>query len=210
MNKQVVHIIDDDPAILNSTAGFLAARGFGVRTYASAHGFLDSIGPDTNGCVVTDVRMQGISGIELVGKLKELRFGFPVIVITAFADIPLAIEAMKQGAADLLEKPFNNGALVKAIREALARWADVSGIGSEVEAARARIATLTSREKEVLARLLKGVPNKLIAHELGVSTRTIETHRATVMSKMNAASFAELVRTSVAVGHLLDEIRSEA
>src|SRR5450631_4365888 len=108
--KQVVHVIDDDLSILASVAGFLMTSGFGVQTYVSAQEFLESIGPHTTGCVVTDVRMQGISGIELVGKLKERHIALPIIIITAYADIALAIEAMKRGAVDLLEKPFNNGA----------------------------------------------------------------------------------------------------
>jgi two-component system, LuxR family, response regulator FixJ len=196
--KQIVHVIDDDPAILSSIAGFLMTKGFGVQTYASAQDFLEAIGPHVTGCVVTDIRMPGISGIELAGKMKERGIALPIIVITAYADISLTIEAMKQGAVDLLEKPFSNRALVKAIREALTRWNDGTGAGP-TEIVRARISGLTSREKEVLARLLKGLPNKAIAEELGESTRAIETHRATVMSKMNATSIAELVRMSRAV-----------
>jgi two-component system, LuxR family, response regulator FixJ len=198
-DKQVVHVIDDDVAILTSVAGFLTTKGFGVRTYSLAQEFLDTVGPHTTGCVVTDVRMRGISGIELVAKMKERRFDLPIIVITAYADITLAIEAMKRGAVDLLEKPFSNGTLVKAIREALANRNSETSTGPQNDLVRTKLATLTAREKEVLARLLKGIPNKLIAHELGVSTRTIETHRATVMSKMNATSIAELVRMSLSV-----------
>ncbi len=195
--KQIVHVIDDDPAILDSITAFLMTNGFGVKTYASGYGFLEAVGPHTTGCVVTDVRMPGISGIELVTKMKERHLALPIIVITAYADITLAIEAMKRGAVDLLEKPFNNGALVKAIREALSNWNNAAASGPRDELVSARLATLTVREKEVLARLLKGMPNKLIAYELGVSTRTIETHRATVMSKMNATSLAELIKMTL-------------
>jgi two-component system response regulator FixJ len=201
-DKNCVHVIDDDPAILTSISGFLRTRGFGVQTYASAQDFLETIGLHTTGCVVTDVCMRGISGIELVGKLKERRLALPVIIITAYADISLAIEVMKRGAVDLLEKPFNNAALVKAIREALANRNDGTAIGPQIEMVRARFSTLTGREREVLARLLKGIPNKLIAHELGVSTRTIETHRATVMSKMKATSIADLVRMSLTISQV--------
>jgi two-component system, LuxR family, response regulator FixJ len=197
--EHFVHVIDDDPAILASVAGFLKTKGFGVRTYGSAQQFLETIGCRTNGCVVTDVRMRGISGIELVGKMKERHLALPVIIITAYADISLAIEVMKRGAVDLLEKPFNNAALVVAIREALANRNGQTAIGQQSESVRGRFSTLTGREREVLAHLLKGIPNKLIAHELGVSTRTIETHRATVMSKMNATSIAELVRMSLTI-----------
>lgn len=196
-NKHLIHVIDDDAAILTSIAGFLTTRGFAVQTYPSAQDFLGTIESRATGCVVTDVRMRGISGIELVGKMKERRLSLPIIVMTGHADISLAIEVMKRGAVDLLEKPFNNADLVKAIREALANRNDQTAGDPQAETFRARFSTLTEREREVLARLLKGTPNKLIAHELGVSTRTIETHRATVMSKMNAGSIAELVRISL-------------
>lgn len=195
--RQIIHVIDDDPAILASTSGYLKAKGFTVKTHESAQDFLDTIGPHVNGCVVTDVRLRGISGIDLLAKMKERHVALPVIVITAYADVSLAIEAMKRGAANLLEKPFNNAALVEAIREAMAHFDAAAGMRPDSEEVRAKFSILTVREKEVLARLLNGVPNKIIAHELGVSTRTVETHRATVMSKMSAGSIAELVKMSL-------------
>jgi two-component system, LuxR family, response regulator FixJ len=197
--RRTVHVIDDDEAILASTSGFLKAKGFMVKTYDSAQHFLETLGPQVSGCVVTDVRMRGVSGIELLAEIRERHLALPVIVITAYADISLAVEAMKRGAVDVLEKPFSNLALVEAIREAMARSEAGAGIRPDSDSIRARLSNLTVREKEVLARLLNGVPNKIIAHELGVSTRTIETHRATVMSKMNAGSIAELVKMSLAV-----------
>jgi two-component system response regulator FixJ len=197
--KQIVHLIDDDPAVLDATAFLLTAKGFEVHKYPSAQAFLDTAGPDPAGCVVTDVRMPGISGIELIARLKERRIALPVIVITAYANIALAVQAMKEGAVDLLEKPFNGATLVEAIGRALSpRIAEIR-IGPEGEEFRARLATLTSREDEVLARMLRGLPNKLIAHELGVSTRTIETHRASVMAKMKVSSVAELVRVTLTI-----------
>jgi two-component system response regulator FixJ len=141
--------------------------------------------------------MNGLSGIELAVKLRERRIENPIIFITAYADISLAIEAMRRGAVDLLEKPFSNNDLVKSIRNAIARCNE-GGRHQNAEVVNSRLATLTKREKEVLSRLLRGLPNKLIAHELEVSTRTVETHRATIMSKMNASSLAELVRMSLA------------
>jgi two-component system response regulator FixJ len=195
---QPIHLIDDDPAILAATAGFLTAKGFGVKTYTSADGFLEAAGPQLSGCVVTDVRMPGTSGIELMAKMKERCLPLPVVLITAYADIPQAIEAMKQGAVDLLEKPFSNTALLQAVREALA-CCKRSAKDPDVNGVRTKLATLTNRENEVLDRLLNGVPNKLISAELGVSTRTIETHRATVMLKMKAGSIAELVKMVLAV-----------
>lgn len=197
--KQIVHVIDDDPAILASIAGFLITNGFGVQTYASAYDFLETMGPHAAGCVVTDALMPGMSGIELVSKMKERGFSLPIIMITAYADISLTVEAMKLGAFDLLEKPFNINALVKAIRAALSNWNDETAIGPKIEIVRARFSSLTHREKEVLARLLKGMPNNLIADELGFSIRTFEAHRATVMLKMKAANIAELVRISLSL-----------
>jgi two-component system, LuxR family, response regulator FixJ len=192
-SETIIHIIDDDTAILTSIAGFLVTMGFGVRTYLSAQTFLESAGPNTTGCVVTDVRMPDISGLELVIKMKDRGLSLPIILITAYADISLTVEAMKRNVADLLEKPFNNGDLVKAIRDALANWKEPApGLSTEIVGA--RFANLTVGEKEVLQRLLKGTPNKIIANELGLSVRTLETYRATVMSKMKAASVAELVK----------------
>jgi two-component system response regulator FixJ len=195
-NKRIVHLVDDDASIVSSTAAFLSARGFEVETYGSAVEFLEAVTPTTSGCVVTDVRMTGITGIELVERLKERRISIPIIIITAHADIALAIRAMRHGVLDLLEKPFSNAALVKSIQDTLARWNEGKA-GPNPEAVNGRLRTLTAREKDVLFRLLNGLPNKIIAHELGVSTRTVETHRATIMAKMNASSLAELVRMSL-------------
>jgi two-component system response regulator FixJ len=195
-NKRIVHLVDDDASIVNSTAAFLSARGFEVETYGSAVEFLEAVTPSTTGCVVTDVRMAGMTGIELVERLKERRISVPIIIITAHADIALAIRAMRHGVLDLLEKPFSNAALVKSIQDTLSRWTEGQA-GPNPEAVSGRLRTLTAREKDVLSRLLNGLPNKIIAHELGVSTRTVETHRATIMSKMNASSLAELVRMSL-------------
>jgi two-component system response regulator FixJ len=195
-NKRTVHLVDDDSSIVASTSAFLSARGFEVETYGSAVEFLEAVTPSTTGCVVTDVRMNGMTGIELVERLKERRISVPIIIITAHADMELAIRAMRHGVLDLLEKPFSNAALVKSIQDTLARWNEGQA-GPNPEAVSGRLGTLTTREKDVLARLLNGLPNKIIAHELGVSTRTVETHRATIMSKMNASSLAELVRMSL-------------
>jgi len=195
-NKRIVHLVDDDASIVTSTAAFLSARGFEVETYGSAVEFLEAATPGTTGCVVTDVRMTGMTGIELVERLKERRISLPIIIITAHADIALAIRAMRHGVLDLLEKPFSNAALVKSIQDTLTRWIEGQA-GPNPEAVSGRLRTLTAREKDVLSRLLNGLPNKIIAHELGVSTRTVETHRATIMSKMNASSLAELVRMSL-------------
>jgi two-component system response regulator FixJ len=195
---RTVHVIDDDAAILNSTSAFLRASGFDVKTYSSAEEFLKTAGHHTTGCVVTDVRMNGMSGLDLAERLRERRIAVPVIFITAYADISLVIEAMRCGAVDLLEKPFSNRALVGSIREATA-YGGRAAAGINLEAVRGRVGTLTTRERDVLSRLLQGSPNKIIARELGVSTRTVESHRATIMLKMNASSLPELVRMSLTV-----------
>jgi len=194
--RRIVHLVDDDVSILNSTATFLSAKGFDVERYDSALKFLESVTPSIAGCVITDVRMTGMTGIELVVRLRERRISIPIIIITAHADISLAIKAMRHGVLDMLEKPFNNTALVNSIETTLARWNEGQA-KPNLDAINGRLETLTTREKEVLARLLNGLPNKIIAHELSVSTRTVETHRATIMSKMEASSLAELVRMSL-------------
>lgn len=196
---RIVHIIDDDPAIRDSLGLLLTTEGFEVRTHASARGFLEAIGRHETGCVVTDVRMPEMSGFDLLAKMKERRLALPVIVITAHADVPLAVQAMKQGAIDLLEKPFEDEALLASVRQALTRGNGEQARTAEMETILARLATLTGRENEVLAGLLKGQPNKIIAHELGISVRTVEVHRANVMAKMQAGSLSELVRMSLVV-----------
>jgi two-component system, LuxR family, response regulator FixJ len=193
---RTVHVIDDDAAILNSTSAFLRAHGFDVKTYCAAQDFLTVAGPQTTGCVVTDVRMNGMSGLDLAEELRARQISTPVIIITAHADVSLVVEAMRRGVVDLLEKPFSNRALVSSIHDAI-KQRGTAQAGINVAAVRGRVETLTNREREVLSRLLQGSPNKIIARELGVSTRTVESHRATIMSKMNASSLAELVRMSI-------------
>jgi|HubBroStandDraft_6_1064221.scaffolds.fasta_scaffold212565_2 two-component system response regulator FixJ len=193
---RTVHVIDDDAAVLNSTSAFLRAHEFEVTTYSSAQDFLKVVSPHTTGCVVTDVRMTGMSGLDLAEDLRVRQIGLPVIIITAHADISLVIEAMRRGAADLLEKPFSNRALVNSIHDAIT-CRNTARAGINLDAIRDRVQALTSREREVLSRLLQGSPNKIIARELGISTRTVESHRATIMAKMHASSLAELVRMSM-------------
>jgi two-component system, LuxR family, response regulator FixJ len=196
INKRIVHLVDDDASIVTSTAAFLSIKGFGVARYGSALEFLKVASPAMTGCVVTDVRMTGMTGIELVECLRARRISIPIIIITAHADMALAIRAMRHGVLDLLEKPFSNDALVKSIQDTCCRWTERQ-VGSNSADISGRLRALTTREKDVLLRLLNGMPNKIIAHELGVSTRTVETHRATIMSKMNASSLADLVRMSL-------------
>ena len=190
----VVHVIDDDEALRDSIRMVLAHEGFDVRTYPSADAFLAILGVPAPGCVVTDVRMPGMSGIELMAEMVRLGVALPVIVVTGHADVPLAVRAMKQGAVDLIEKPFEGVQLIDAVRRALEVGRGSRQTAFDALEAQARLATLTARETEVLDRLVKGQPNKVIAYEMGISPRTVEVHRANVMKKTQAGSLSELVR----------------
>lgn len=196
MNDQrVVHVIDDDAAVRDAVGLLLSTEGFKVHIYPSAMAFLDARRPE--GCVVTDVRMPQMNGIELIARMKEERITNPVIVLTAHADVPLAVEAMKLGAVDLLEKPFEDAALLAAVDMALERRNAEETRSKESAAIKNRLASLTRRESEILAGLLKGLSNKVIAHDLGISIRTAEVHRANIMAKMRAGNLAELVKMAL-------------
>jgi two-component system response regulator FixJ len=190
----VVHLIDDDEAVRQALAFLLAASGFAVRVHESAASFLDAIATVQPGCVVTDVRMPGVDGLELQRQLKARRLGLPVIVMTGHGDVPLAVEAMKAGAVDFLEKPFEDEALLSAIRVALDRHAENLRRNEELSAIKAKLGILTARERDVLDGLVAGRPNKTIAFDLKISARTVEVHRANLMSKMGASSLSDLVR----------------
>ncbi len=189
-----VHVIDDDDAVRDSIQMFLANEGLEVRTYPSADAFIAVLDSAPPGCVVTDVRMPGMSGMELLAEIARLRLAMPVIVVTGHADVPLAVRAMKSGAVDLLEKPFKAADLIDAVSRALEVGRNSQRNVLSAQEAQARLATLTMRETEVLDRLVRGQPNKIIAYEMGISPRTVEVHRANVMKKTQAGSFSELVR----------------
>jgi two-component system response regulator FixJ len=199
----VVHIIDDDEAVRQSTAFLLRTANIQVQTYETATNFLDALSQVKPGCVVTDVRMPGLSGIELLQRLRALKFSMPVIVITGHGDVPLAVEAMKAGAMDFIEKPFNDEVLLGAVRTALSAHAIDSKRQALNAAVNSRLASLSNREREVLEGLVAGHPNKIIAHNLGISPRTVEIYRANVMEKMQAGSLSDLVRMAL-VGGFLD------
>jgi two-component system, LuxR family, response regulator FixJ len=203
-HESVVHVIDDDDAIRESLRFLLESAGREVRTYDSANAFLMELSHDVHGCVVTDIRMPGVSGIELLRHLSDLGVALPVIVITGHADVPLAVEAMKCGAIDFLEKPFDDGELLSSIRAALHRQ-DIDTrhelVRSEVHE---RLGALSVRERQVLEGLLAGSQNKVIAYDLGISARTLEIYRAHVMTKMQASSLSRLVRMAL-VGGLIGE-----
>jgi two-component system response regulator FixJ len=192
--EPVVHVIDDDDSAREALAFLIDCAGLQVRTYESAVQFLDAVPSMEHGCIVTDVRMPELTGVELVGRLKALGVKDPVIVITGHADVPMAIQAMKAGVADFLEKPFSDDAILGAIRAALARQNGREEADAEREAIEARIATLSHRESEVMEGLVAGHANKVIAYDLNISARTVEVYRAHVMTKMQAGSLSELVR----------------
>ena len=193
-DEPTVHIIDDDEAARDSLAFLLDCAGLAVRSYESAAEFLKAVPTMEHGCIITDVRMPGMSGVELIGRLKALAVADPVIVITGHADVPLAIQAMKAGVADFLEKPFSDDAILGAVRSALSRRTDVNQAKAERDQILNLLATLSQREREVLDGLVEGRANKVIAFDLGISARTVEVYRANVMTKMKAGSLSELVR----------------
>jgi two-component system, LuxR family, response regulator FixJ len=198
-SNSTVHVIDADHAVLHSLAFSLTAEGYAVRAHESARTFLETIRPDDGGCVVTDVHIPEKDGIDLLAIMKERRVSTPAIVITAHGNIPLAVAAMRQGASDFFEKPFDNDALLDSVRAALARQESEPAHDAEIQMIKERFATLSKREKEVLACLLDGQPHKIIAHALGISARTVEVHRANLMGKTHATSLAELVKMAVAI-----------
>jgi len=199
-----VYVIDDDPAMRDSLDFLLDAAGLKVRLFDSAQAFLDELTSLEPGCVVTDVRMPGIDGMELLRRIQAGTRKLPVIVMTGHGDVPLAVEAMKLGALDFIEKPFDDDRLIGMIETALA--ASESGAKSNALSAEmaARIASLTQRERQVMQGLVTGQSNKAIAREYDISPRTVEVYRANVMTKMQAGSLSELVRLAIRAGFVED------
>jgi len=200
--NKVVHVIDDDDAVRESLQFLLNTAHLSVRTYDSATAFLSSLPKIDSGCIVTDVRMPELSGVDFLRRLKELKVGMPVIVITGHGDVQLAVEAMKIGAADFIEKPFDDERLLTAVRSALGRWEKDSKEDADRAGLLDKVVTLSGREREVLEGLVAGKPNKVIAFDLGISPRTVEIYRSNVMTKMNAGSLSELVRMALLAGLL--------
>jgi two-component system response regulator FixJ len=199
-----VYVIDDDEAMRDSLDFLLGSADFHVTLFESAHHFLDAVSNIDFGCVVSDVRMPGIDGIELLKRMKASHSAFPVVIMTGHGDVPLAVEAMKLGAVDFLEKPFEDDRLIGMIDAAL-RQAESSARSEAVTLdIAARIATLSPRERQVMDGLIAGLSNKLIAREYDISPRTIEVYRANVMTKMQAGSLSELVRLAIRAGALKD------
>jgi two-component system response regulator FixJ len=199
-SEAIVHVVDDDLAVRQSLSFLLASDGLPVRLHESATAFLEAVREAASGCIVTDVRMPGLDGISFLRKLKARGFSVPVIVMTGHADVPLAVEAMKEGAVDFVEKPFDDELFLAAVRSALARQEKRAVESAHAAEARSRIGTLSEREAQVLEGLVAGKANKVIAFDLGISPRTVEIYRANVMTKMQAGSLSELVRMALLCG----------
>lgn len=199
MSELKAHIIDDDDAVRDALGFLLSTADIAYESYAIASAFIE-IARDARGCVVTDVRMPEMDGLQLVRRLKDIGVTLPVIVMTGHGDVPLAVEAMKAGVVDFFEKPFDDDLILAAVRRALSQSGE--GEAREIEKVEfaARIASLSGREREVLDGLLAGKANKVIAYDLAISPRTVEIYRANVMTKMRANSLSELVRTALRAG----------
>ncbi|MHB8885208.1 MAG: response regulator FixJ [Methylovirgula sp.] len=200
MADATVHVIDDDAALRDSLAFLLGSAGLLVRSFESAQAFLQELASIEAGCVVTDIRMPGIDGLELLRLLQEMGKGLPVIVMTGHGDVPLAVKAMRLGATDFVEKPFEDEVMIDAVRSALTSSMlplQAAGISDEMAL---RIASLSRRERQVLSGLVEGQTNKEIARQFDLSPRTVEVYRAKLMTKMQANNISELVRFAMRAG----------
>lgn len=200
----VVHIVDDEEPVRRSLAFLLTMSGFTVRVHDTATSFLAVAPTLTKACLVTDLRMPDMSGIELLEKLDAIGALVPAIVITGHGDVPMAVAAMKAGAVDFIEKPFEDQTLIDAIGRAASRLEDTTEIPADVAVLRTRLDSLSERERQVYSAIVAGLPNKTIGYDLDISPRTVEVHRANIMSKMQAKSLPELVRMAV----VLKDVRS--
>lgn len=195
-----IFVVDDDEAVRNSLAALLSAEGYDTQTFASAQAFLDSYVPSTNCCLIADIRMPDMDGLELQEELNRRQVKVPIIMVTGHGDVPLAVRAMKAGAIDFLEKPYDEEVLLTTLSRCAQATHTAASQTVATDEFQTRLDTLTERERQVLRLLAAGKPNKVIAYELTISPRTVEIHRARVMEKMRANSLAELVRMVVALG----------
>lgn len=198
--NQIIHLVDDDESVRRSASFMLRTSGYLVKTYASGVEFLADPQAIAPGCILLDVRMPGLDGIEVQKKLKDEGVLFPVIVMTGHGDVNVAVQAMKQGAIDFIEKPFEKAVLLGAIEAGFERLEMSSKRLARAEEARVRLQALTSRELDVMKGLVRGHPNKTIAYDLGISPRTVEIHRANMMTKLEVASLSEALRIAFAAG----------
>jgi two-component system response regulator FixJ len=204
-DRRLVHLVDDDEAIRRSASFMLRTSGYTVKTYASGVELLDVAKALDPGCILMDVRMPQMDGLEVQQALKERGVLLPVIVMTGHGDINVAVQAMKAGAVDFIEKPFEKAVLVSALDEGFARIDQAGRRAARADEARVRLEALTGRERDVLQGLVRGHPNKTIAYDLGISPRTVEIHRANLMTKLNVASLSEALRIAFAAGLGEDE-----
>ena len=200
----IVYVIDDDEAMRDSLSFLLDSSGYSVTLFDDAQRFLDALPGLTFGCVLSDVRMPGIDGIELLKLMKTQHSPFPILIMTGHGDVPLAVEAMKLGAVDFLEKPFEDDRLITMIESAIRQAEPVAKNEAMSQDIAGRVASLSPRERQVMEGLVAGLSNKLIAREYDISPRTIEVYRANVMTKMQAGSLSELVRLAMRAGLLKD------
>ncbi len=200
--EPMVYVIDDDDAVRHSLEFLLKTAGIAVSGFESAKAFLEILPRIKSGCIITDVRMPEITGIDLLRRVKESGVDIPVIVITGHGDVSLAVEAMKIGAVDFLEKPFDDDLLVASVRSALNKDASTARQKAEIADIHDRLAALSNRERQVLEGLVAGKANKIIAFDLGISPRTVEIYRANVMTKLEANSLSDLVRMAMTAGIL--------
>ena len=199
-NRKLVHIVDDEDAIRRSASFMLKTSGYAVETWATGVAFLKEIRHVPEGCILLDVRMPEMDGLEVQRALRERGITMPVIVLTGHADVSIAVRAMKAGAVDFLEKPFEKAVLISAIEAAFDRLAQADSAATRATEANVVLGVLTPREREVLDGLAQGLPNKTIAYDLGISPRTVEVHRASIMSKLGVRTLAETLRIAFAAG----------
>jgi two-component system, LuxR family, response regulator FixJ len=195
--EQTIFIVDDDAAVRESLRMMLEVAGYKVRDFASAQSFLSDADLQ-GGCLIVDIRMPGMGGLELQEELVRRKANIPVIVITGHGDVPLAVRAMRAGAADFVEKPFDEQRMLQSIADALEVGRRAQSRAAEAKAARDLLDLLTPREREILDQLVKGHANKVVAHQLGISPRTVEIHRASIMEKLHARNLSNVVRTALA------------
>ncbi|MBO9713254.1 response regulator [Sphingomonas sp.] len=198
--ERLVHVVDDEESVRKSTSFLLRSAGLETRTYPSGVAFLREVATAPSGCILLDIRMPEMDGLEVQRELNAREIKFPVIVLTGHGDIGIAVQAMKAGAVDFLEKPFERGHLLEAIDTGFARLSRGEDSGATEREAKVRIEELSQREQEVLGGLARGHPNKTIAYDLGISPRTIEVHRANLMSKLGVRSLSEALRIAFAAG----------
>ena len=206
----IVHVVDDDASYLTAIQQLLEASGYRVATYASAQQLLDRQPDDSKGCILLDVRMPGISGLELQSRLTERGSKLPIIFLTAYPDVSITVRAIKAGAEDFFIKPVGSEELLRAIARAITRHRNVRALDGELEALRSRLSTLTSRQRQVFEIIVQGKTNKTAARELGSTERTVKAHRSAIMDKLQVQSVVDLVRIAERLGVLGDKDEPDA